>query len=61
MPGWQKIDVAKPKQAAVLGERERLAEELHDSLAQTLGFLNMKCDRLQEMITAGATEDAERS
>ena len=48
------------EQAAVLGERERLAEELHDSLAQTLGFLNMKCDRLQEMITAGATGDAER-
>ncbi len=43
------------EQAAVLGERERLAEELHDGKAQTLGFLNMKCDRLQEMITAGAT------
>jgi len=48
------------EQAAVLGERERLAEELHDNLAQTLSFLNMKCDRLEELITAGATGDAER-
>ncbi len=48
------------EETAVLGERERLAEELHDNLAQTLSFLNMKCDRLQELITVGAAADAER-
>ena len=35
---------------ASLAEREKLAAELHDDLAQTLSFLNLKTDRLSEMI-----------
>jgi two-component system nitrate/nitrite sensor histidine kinase NarX len=38
------------EQAASLAERERLAAELHDHLAQTLSFLNLKADRMKEML-----------
>jgi nitrate/nitrite-specific signal transduction histidine kinase len=38
------------EQAAVLTERERLAAELHDNLAQTLGFFNMKIGRVKALI-----------
>ncbi len=38
------------EQAAAVAERERLAAELHDNLAQTLGFLNLKSDRACEML-----------
>jgi formylmethanofuran dehydrogenase subunit E len=47
--------------AAAAAEREQLAAELHDHLAQTLGFLNLKADQLQGLINhtgetaAGAT------
>jgi two-component system, NarL family, nitrate/nitrite sensor histidine kinase NarX len=38
------------EQVAVAAERDRLAAELHDNLAQTLSFLNLKSDRVREMI-----------
>lgn len=38
------------EQAAVLTERERLAAELHDNLAQTLGFFNMKIGRVKALL-----------
>jgi len=38
------------EQAAISSERERLAAELHDNLAQTLSFLNLKSDRVRELI-----------
>jgi two-component system nitrate/nitrite sensor histidine kinase NarX len=41
------------EQAAVLAERESLAAELHDHLAQTLSFLNLQTDRLIELLAAG--------
>jgi two-component system nitrate/nitrite sensor histidine kinase NarX len=47
--------------AAAAAEREQLAAELHDHLAQTLSFLNLKADQLQGLINhtgetaAGAT------
>lgn len=50
---------AQARQAAIQGERERLTEELHDHLAQTLSFLNLKCDKMEALIAAGATEEAE--
>lgn len=46
------------RQTAALAERERLAAELHDNLAQTLSFLNLKTDRLTEMLAAGRAADA---
>jgi two-component system nitrate/nitrite sensor histidine kinase NarX len=41
------------EQAAALAEREGLAAELHDHLAQTLSFLNLQIDRLEELLTGG--------
>jgi two-component system nitrate/nitrite sensor histidine kinase NarX len=38
------------EQAAIAAERDRLAVELHDNLAQTLSFLNLKSDRVREML-----------
>ncbi|CAG0935932.1 two-component system, NarL family, nitrate/nitrite sensor histidine kinase NarX [Thermoflexales bacterium] len=38
------------EQAASAAERDRLAAELHDNLAQTLGFLNLKSDRVRGML-----------
>ncbi|MBI5566578.1 MAG: type IV pili methyl-accepting chemotaxis transducer N-terminal domain-containing protein [Chloroflexi bacterium] len=52
------------EQAAISSERERLAAELHDNLAQTLSFLNLKSDRVRELIGAQdsghATTELER-
>lgn len=40
-------------QSAACTERAQLAAELHDHLAQTLGFLNLKSDQLQTALEAG--------
>jgi signal transduction histidine kinase len=45
-------------QAGTLAERERLAAELHDHLAQMLGFLNLETDRVKAELSAGETEAA---
>lgn len=44
---------AQAEQNAAHAERERLAAELHDNLAQTLGFLNMKTDYARELLAEG--------
>ncbi len=49
----------RAEQTAILAERERLAAELHDHLAQTLGFLNLKADRVKEVFIAGYAAEAE--
>ncbi len=46
------------QESAVQAERARLAADLHDNLAQTLSFLNLKVDRLHELIAAGEAEAA---
>ncbi len=46
------------EQSAVLTERERLAADLHDNLAQTLGFLKLKTERVEETLVAGRVTDA---
>lgn len=38
------------RQSAVLEERYRLSREMHDGVAQTLGFLGMHAERLEHMI-----------
>jgi signal transduction histidine kinase len=43
---------------AVVGERERLAREMHDTLAQVLGFVNVKGQTLRELLDQGRTADA---
>lgn len=51
---------AQAEWSAVQAERARLATELHDNLAQTLSFLNLKADRLDAAISAGDVQNAER-
>jgi two-component system, NarL family, nitrate/nitrite sensor histidine kinase NarX len=43
---------------ATSAERERLAADLHDNLAQTLGFVGLKTDLLQEMLATGRLDAA---
>lgn len=46
------------RRLAILEERDRLAREMHDSLGQVLGFVNLKTKVAQDMITRGRTRDA---
>lgn len=48
---------SQAEQAAKLSERERLAEELHDNLAQTLSFLNVQTDRVAGMMKTGDVDE----
>ncbi len=41
---------------AALKERERLSRELHDGLAQLLGYLSLRTENAKDMITAGKGE-----
>ncbi len=48
------------KQAAILGERNRMARELHDTLAQTLTGIIMQLEATHEMIDTTASEAAQK-
>lgn len=52
------VEHKQTKQAAILTERNRLAAELHDNLAQTLSFLNLKSDQLSDLIIENDSETA---
>jgi len=43
---------------AVRGERERIARELHDGLAQVLGYVNTKSQAVDELLSAGRLAEA---
>ncbi|MFQ5860891.1 MAG: GAF domain-containing protein [Dehalococcoidia bacterium] len=43
---------------AILTERERLAREMHDGLAQVLGYVNTKAQAVKELLKAGQVEAA---
>ena len=45
---------------AVQGERERIAREMHDGLAQVLGYVNTKSQAVEEMLAAGRVPEARR-
>jgi two-component system, NarL family, nitrate/nitrite sensor histidine kinase NarX len=49
---------SRAEESATLAERERMAAELHDNLAQTLGFLNLKTERIEEMLADEAVNTA---
>ena len=51
---------AQAKVAAALAERERLAADLHDELAQTLSFLALQIDRARQQIDEGLAADVLR-
>lgn len=44
------------RQMAVLEERYRLSREMHDGLAQTLGYLGMQAERLERLLAEGRTD-----
>jgi signal transduction histidine kinase len=44
--------------AAVLEERERLAHELHDGLAQVLGYVNTQTLAIEKLLSSGRSEEA---
>jgi len=45
------------ERAAILEERQRIAAEMHDGLAQTLNYLKLKVERASGWITAGRSQD----
>lgn len=45
---------------AILGERTRLAREIHDGLAQTLAFLKIEIGRVASLLAKGKSEQAVR-
>ncbi len=45
---------------AVLEERDRIGREIHDGLAQVLGYVNTKAQAVSEYLKIGDTGDAER-
>src|SRR5438034_5362251 len=46
------------RDVAISEERERIAREMHDSLAQVLGYVNTKAQAVQELLKRGQTERA---
>jgi nitrate/nitrite-specific signal transduction histidine kinase len=44
------------RQTAVLEERYRLSREMHDGVAQTLGYLGMQAERIEGMVDRGEAE-----
>lgn len=48
----------RAERVAILEERERIAAEMHDGLAQTLSYLHLQVDQVAERITANADEKA---
>jgi signal transduction histidine kinase len=43
------------RELAIKGERERIAHEMHDGLAQVLGYVNTKAQAVEELLAAGKT------
>ena len=46
------------RETAVRGERERIARELHDGLAQVLGYVNTKSQAVEGLLEVGRTQEA---
>lgn len=51
---------AQAERAATLEERQRIAADMHDGLAQTLSYVKLKADRLAGLIEQGPPTDAAR-
>lgn len=49
---------ARLEHEAILNERGRLAREMHDGLAQTLGYLKMRSGQIARWVDAGQTQRA---
>lgn len=46
------------REVAVRAERERIAREMHDGLAQVLGYVNTKSQAVEELLTSGRSGEA---
>jgi signal transduction histidine kinase len=46
------------RELAVVTERERIAREMHDGLAQVLGYVNTKSQAVEEFLAAGRVTEA---
>jgi signal transduction histidine kinase len=46
---------------ATLNERDRLARELHDNVAQSLGYINLQLSAVNQMLTNGQIDEAQTS
>jgi two-component system nitrate/nitrite sensor histidine kinase NarX len=51
--------VVREKEMAVSEERNLLAQELHDSIAQSLAFLNIQAQMLQDSLRKGQADEAD--
>ncbi len=49
---------AELRQLAIRHERERIAREIHDGLAQVLGYVNTKSQAVEGLLEAGRTAEA---
>jgi len=49
---------AQLREMAVRGERERIAREMHDGLAQVLGYVNTKSQAVEELLRQRRTDEA---
>ena len=52
---------AEIEQQAILAERTRLAREIHDGLAQILGFVKMQLSNMEGLLQAGDKDKLEHS
>jgi len=48
------------REKAIIDERERIARELHDGMAQVLGYVNTKAMAVRLMLQKGKIQDADR-
>ena len=46
---------------ATLNERDRLARELHDNVAQSLGYINLQLSAVNQMLANGQVDEAQAS
>jgi signal transduction histidine kinase len=46
------------RELAIHGERARIAHEMHDGLAQVLGYVNTKAQAIEELLAVGQVERA---
>lgn len=51
-------DIAERRELAIVEERERIAREMHDSLAQVLGYVNTKAQAAEELLRRGQPDRA---
>ncbi len=49
---------ARLRELAVVAERERIAREMHDGLAQVLGYVNTKSQAIEELLAGGRIDEA---